>query len=306
MLCNSKIVLCIVNSGKSYVYSSASHEEVQTIIERSILPSYEKNSIQYLSMENKVNTYSNEMSKEENDEDEKEKEIEFICDKSLDVKFEDSTNTNSDSSASKTLSFVGKKRHSNFSLAINLDLKEEEKDELANLRLHSYTNLSNLEKEKEKKMTFCSTNTFSTKCHSFKKVASKAENNNDSSYSVFNMSINNQNSIENTENKQKNEVNKTSLTLKNQQHNDFSSREIKDNNQQEQELRKVPVKTIVENNNNVLSQNHDFLKIVLKEKLKKDYFGENCTLSLEEMLKIIQNREHKRNKENENNVKSTI
>lgn len=61
----------------------------------------------------------------------------------------------------------------------------------------------------------------------------------------------------------------------------------------------VPVKTIVENNKltvgaeNVKSLNPQFL---LREKLKRDFFGEDCQLSLEQMLYIIKLQSEKKMK----------
>mmetsp|Transcript_2042 Transcript_2042/g.2096 ORF Transcript_2042/g.2096 Transcript_2042/m.2096 type:complete len:345 (+) Transcript_2042:137-1171(+) len=58
-----------------------------------------------------------------------------------------------------------------------------------------------------------------------------------------------------------------------------------------QVTRKVPVKTIIEDDKNVLFKNNpDLPKLILREKLKRDYFGPHCNLSLEEMLQIIKAR----------------
>lgn len=58
-------------------------------------------------------------------------------------------------------------------------------------------------------------------------------------------------------------------------------------NENQEVPRKVPVLKIVEDNKNLIIQNHP--ELILREKLKKDFFSPDCKLSLQEMLAIIKN-----------------
>lgn len=61
-----------------------------------------------------------------------------------------------------------------------------------------------------------------------------------------------------------------------------------------EEPKKVPVKTLVVNNKNVLLKNEEVVQKVLYEKLKRDFFSNETTLTLEEMLLILKHRKQKK------------
>jgi len=70
--------------------------------------------------------------------------------------------------------------------------------------------------------------------------------------------------------------------------------------------RKVPIKTLIENDKNVvLDKIPNLHKLILTEKLKRDFFGINCKLTLEQMLKFIKiKNEKEKNSKSESNTKN--
>jgi len=56
-----------------------------------------------------------------------------------------------------------------------------------------------------------------------------------------------------------------------------------------EEPKRVPVQTLVNNDKSQLIES--FPHKILREKLKKDFFGENCTLTLDQMIVQIQRYE---------------
>lgn len=56
-------------------------------------------------------------------------------------------------------------------------------------------------------------------------------------------------------------------------------------------LKKVPIQKLIQDNKNVMVQN--FPELILREKLKKDFFSSDCKLSLQEMMEILKKRAKK-------------
>lgn len=222
---------------------------------------------------------------------------------------ESSPNQSSDESIKKQL-LIGKKRNTfprypQMEIIAEKEKEEEEKfnsekDELINLR--PYNSISFIDKKIENKLSNFklsenTRNSFSTMNRTARAVTSLGTNSDYSKCQSDNLlafvklkeeeNVKEKSSSLITEVNNKGENDKSKLELTNLAN---QTRSINKSDAKEFENNIIPVKKFEDNDKNALLKNQEFLQVVLKEKLKKDFFGEGCTLSLEQMLRIIKTK----------------